>query len=147
MLQLWSALWRWRRRGAGRRGRGGKNSTTHWWWGQALRFRLIKPCSTSDGILSFIFILCFAAGVEREHQGSLQGATSSPLWLRPVLHLWIMVGQHTIHHLKYHLIKRKLKIIQFYAFVHQACVIRRSGLCNQWCEFHRLVEFILFYRF
>lgn len=36
MLLLWSTLWRRRGRGAGQRGRGGKNSITQWWWGQML---------------------------------------------------------------------------------------------------------------
>lgn len=41
-----------------------------------------------------LFVL--AAGVEGEHQSSLQGATASTLRLRPVVHLWIQVGQRMI---------------------------------------------------
>lgn len=164
MSQLWSALWRRRRRGAGQRGRGGKNSITQWWWGQMFSVKkdngqcsgFMKACSVSVTIwfwASLSFFVLFATGVEREHQGSLQGATSSALRPRSVLHLWIRVGQHMItNSMKYCMtievnfsVLEKFKIIQFYDFLYQACVIRRSGLCNQWCEFPRLFEFHLFY--
>lgn len=113
MSQLWSALWRRRRRGAGQRGRGGKNSITQWWWGQMFSVKkdngqcsgFIKACSVSVTIwfwASLSFFVLFATGVEREHQGSLQGATSSALRPRSVLHLWIRVGQHMItNNMKY----------------------------------------------
>ena len=37
----------------------------------------------------------------------------------------------------------KQKII--WAFICQACIIRRSDLRNQWCEFHKKIEFIRFF--
>lgn len=53
-LLLWSALWRRRGRGAGQRGKGEKNSITHWWWGQAT----VDPSSVQDFWWALIYSGC-----------------------------------------------------------------------------------------
>lgn len=153
MLQLWSTLW-WRRgRGVGQRSKREKNSITHWWWEQKITVNTVGLSTPIAHLIFFILTLChcFAAGVERKHQGSLQGAASSALWPGPVLLLfWIRVGQHMIHHQQYEILsdnwdELKLKVIKFCAFLYQPCILRGSGPCHQWCKLHRKSELILFY--
>lgn len=55
MLQLWSALWRTKRRGAAQRGRGGKSSTMRWWWGQTPAHAHVLILDRSYSLLFYTF--------------------------------------------------------------------------------------------